>query len=97
MTKFLTLWEVDTSKLPESPEEQAKLLESQFEMIKKDGCEWGMFAGRLSGYSVSPDMDEQEISLKLMKYVPYVKFKVYPVITLDQVIENSKKLAEGKC
>ncbi len=94
MTKFLALWEIDTSKMLESPEEQVKLWSKQLEMVKKDGCDWGMFAGRLSGYSISEDMDEQEISLRLMKYVPYVKFKVYPIVSLDQVIENMKKIAE---
>lgn len=95
MTKFLTLWEVDTSKLPDSPEEQIKLWSEQLEMVKKDGCDWGMFAGRLSGYSISEDMDEQEISLRLMKYVPYVKFKVYPIVSLDQAIENTKKMVQS--
>jgi hypothetical protein len=36
MAKFLTLWELDTTKLPEKPEEQLALYIEQLNMIKED-------------------------------------------------------------
>ncbi len=56
--------------------------------------DWGMFAGRLAGYSIT-EGTEQEISLELTKYVPYIKFKVYPVLSVDQVLENIKTLSQA--
>ncbi len=99
MTKFLVLWEVDTSKVPDKPEEMYENWSMMLNMVKKDmesggKMDWGMFAGRLAGYSIS-EMTEQEIALQATKYVPYVKFKVYPVISVDQVMENIKTLSQA--
>ena len=101
MTKFLTLFELDTTKLPEKPEEQIALYIEQLNMIKEDFktknpqmLDWGLFAGTNQGYSVC-EGTEQEIDLALLKYCPYVKFKVYPLLSLDQELENLKKLSQG--
>jgi|SRR5450759_1881124 hypothetical protein len=101
MAKFLTLWELDTTKLPEKPEEQLALYIEQLNMIKEEFkkknphmLDWGLFAGRNQGYSVC-EGTEQEIDFALLKYGPYVKFKVYPLLSVDQELENLKKLSQA--
>ncbi len=58
MTKFLTIWEVDTDRVPDNPEERYKNWTMMPGMVRKDlesgmATDWGMFAGRLAGYSIS--------------------------------------------
>jgi hypothetical protein len=97
MGKFLAIWEVDTTRVPDKPEDRYKNWIMMLNMVKKDmesGVkDWGMFAGRLAGYSIT-EGSEQEIALRLTKYVPYIKFKVYPVISVDQVLENITTLSK---
>ena len=98
MGKFLVLWEVDTTRIPANPEELYENWTVMLNLVKKDmesGLEdWGMFAGRLAGYSIN-EGSEQEIALRVTKYVPYIKFKVYPVISVDQVLENITTLSKA--
>lgn len=67
-------------------------------LVKKDmesGLEdWGMFAGRLSGYSIR-EGTEQQIALDITKYNPHIKCKVYPVLSVDQVLENVTTLSKA--
>ncbi len=101
MTKFLTLWELDTTKMPEKPDEQVAIYTKLLNMVKEDfesrtahKMDWGEFVGGSVGYSIS-EGTEQEIALALMKYSPYIKFKVYPVLSLEQTFENMKKLSQA--
>ncbi len=96
MTKFLTLWELDTTKFPEKPEEQIALSTKLLNMVKEDferGGDWGEFVGGDAGYSIF-EGTEQDTALALMKYSPYIKFKVYSVLSLEQTFENMKKLSQ---
>jgi RNA polymerase-binding transcription factor DksA len=86
MTKFLTLFELDTTKLPEKPEEQIALYIEQLNMIKEDFkkknphmLDWGLFAGTNQGYSVC-EGTEQEIDFALLKYGPYVRMCQNPIL-----------------
>ena len=99
MSKFLIQWEVDTTKLPDNPEEQISLYIKQLNQVKEDfkreiplKLDWGVFVGGHAGYSVC-EGTEQDIALSLLKYMPYIKFKVHPVLTVDQVLENLEKLS----
>jgi hypothetical protein len=101
MAKFLTLWEFDTTKLPEKPEEQMALYTKLMDMLKEDlesrtahKIDWGQSLDGNEGYSIS-EGTEQEIALSIMKYSPYLKFKVYPVLSYEQVLENMKKLSQA--
>jgi hypothetical protein len=62
--------------------------------VLKVGLDWGIFVGRNQGYAVS-EGTEQEVDLSLLKYSPYVKFKVYPLLSVDQELENIKKLSQA--
>ncbi len=98
MTKFLVLWELDSSMLPKAPEERVKLQISMLEMVKADlqaGVlkDFGVNAGGGSGYSIS-ESSETELFTYLLKWTPMLKFKVLPMITVDETIEGIKKVAE---
>ncbi len=99
MAKFLTLWEVDRTKLPEKPEEQMPLYTKLMDMLKGDleskhKMDWGQFANVNEGY-FTYEGTEQEIWLSLLKYTPYIKFKVYTVLSYEQVIDNMKKFSQA--
>lgn len=97
MTKFLGLWKEDTAKMPVSPEEQISLSTNLLNMVKEDfknEGDWGEFAGGGAGYFVS-EGTEQEVALALMKYSPYIKFKLFPVLSVEQVLENIKKISQA--
>ncbi len=65
MAKFLTLWEVDTTKVPDKLEEQIPLFTKLLNMVKeefKSGVlDWGEFAGGDAGYSIF-EGTEQELA-----------------------------------
>jgi len=98
MSKYLMLWELDPTKVPADRKERAALWGPMIQMVKqqmKDGTtkDWGVFAGGLEGYSVS-DGNEMTLAKSVQRYLPYVTFTAYPIITIDQmeeVIEDLKK------
>ena len=97
MSKFLILWKLDLSRVPESPEEQMAYYSRLLNMVKGDlnniMVDWGEFPGSNKGYAIS-EGTEQEIDLALMKYCPYVKFKVHPTVSVSQIEENIKTLSQ---
>jgi hypothetical protein len=70
MGKYLTIWEADESKIPVDP---------------KDGKvkDWGVFLGQVRGFSIS-EGTEEEVQAISMKYVPFFRFQIYPLISMDQ-------------
>lgn len=90
----MVLWEIDYSLAPADPKERMKLWITMLELVKKDidsGFDkfWGMNPGGGCGFAVS-DRDEKEIFASLARFTPYVKFKVEPVLSVDEVIETLK-------
>ncbi len=84
--------------MPDKPEEQISLFTRLLNMVKEDFeigvLDWGIFPGGDAGYSVF-EGTEQDIALDLQKYSPYVKFKVYPVLSVEQESEIVKKLSKA--
>ena len=101
MAKFLTLWEIDTNRLSESPEEQIRHQTMMVNMVKEDlkrgiTLDWGMFAGgELGGYAIC-EGTEEEITMENLKYVPYIKCKTYPILSVKQVEKIIPKLLAGR-
>lgn len=96
MGRYLSLWEIDPSKLPEDPEEQFELFNRLLDMVKEDiknGIikDFGTFLDGNSGYSID-EGTEEEIVLSTMRYCPYVKCNIRPVISIDQLDGIMKKL-----
>ncbi len=98
MSRFLILWELNTCMIPENPEEQMAFFTRLMSMVAEDFkigmVDWGEFAGGHTGYAIS-EGTEQEIALALMKYSPYIKFLVHPVLSASQVEENMKALSQA--
>ena len=98
MAKYLLMWEVDLAKVPADRKERAALWSPMIQMIKqqiKEGTtkDWGVFAGGLKGFSIS-EGDEMTISKSVQRYLPFVTFTAYPIISIEQmeeVIEDLKK------
>ena len=96
MTRFLNLWEVDYSKMPADPSERAALIGKQIEMTKKmldEGQieDWGIFASGGAGYGIA-EGTETEALRRTMQFAPYIRFKTYPVLTIDQAAEVLKTM-----
>jgi hypothetical protein len=96
MSKYLNLWEVDNNKMPLDPEERAALIGKQLEMTKKmldEGqvIDWGLFAGGGAGYAIA-EGTEADMLKRTMPFAGYIKFKIHPILSVDQVIGVMKSL-----
>ena len=97
MPKYFMTWEIDTSKVPISREERAAAWGPMVAMVKQgmeDGriIEWGAFVGEMAGYSIA-EGTEIEVSAFNQQWVPFVNFKVHPVVTVDEMEEIIANLA----
>jgi hypothetical protein len=97
MGKYLTLWEVDTSRVPGDPKEQLEFFGKIQNMVKEDlknglTKDFGMFLGGDKGYSID-EGTEEEVAMGNMKYCPFIKCTVHQVISADQIDEIMKKFA----
>ena len=97
MTKFLTLWEQDVTRIPDDPKEQSRVHSMLVNMVKEDmkrgvTLDWGMFAGgERSGYAIC-EGTELEITMENLKYAPYITCTTYPILSVNQVEEMMAKL-----
>jgi hypothetical protein len=99
MTKFYMRWEMDRRFTPTNPEERVKLWLSLLESTKADVksgslTDWGICSDSSSGYAFA-ETDEKTIQAMILKWMPYVSFDIKPVLSVDQVIENIKKVASA--
>ncbi len=95
MPKFYIRWELDLTKIPVNPEERVKLWLTMLEMTAADlraGVlkDWGMCSDASCGYGFS-ELSEADLYTALIKWMPYVKFDVKPVLTVTQTIDSLKK------
>ena len=98
MAKYLLLWEVDTSRTPIDPKERGEAWSAMLDMVKqdiKDGVtkDWGSFLGEDRGYMVY-EGSEMELEKGLQQYVPFVTFKTYRIMSVEQMAELAKSLTE---
>ncbi|VVB84973.1 Uncharacterised protein [uncultured archaeon] len=94
MTKFLTLWELDRTRIPDSPEEQMQYYAMLLNMIKEDmkngrTLEFGAFVGGFKGYVIR-EGTEQEIHMEISKYAKFTKYKTFPFLEVSQLEEMFK-------
>ena len=91
MGRYLVLWKMDKSRLPVNPRERAAGFTPLVAMVKH-GMEmgqvrdWGAFTGEGRGYEVF-EGTELELELQIQQYIPLVDFKVYPLLSLNQIEE----------
>jgi len=97
MGRYLALWEIDSSKSPIDAKEIAAGWSLLTEMVKQDiksgiTKDHGTFVGETNGYAIM-EGTEVEVSSGLVKYAPYVIFKVHAVASLAQISEVIKKMS----
>jgi hypothetical protein len=98
MARYMVLWEVDASRIPEDPKTKKSLLLGFQELVKKqlkEGIvkEWGAFAGEMTGYIIT---EGKAVGLHAITagWVPYVKFTTKEIMTIDEVNKATKALPE---
>lgn len=96
MSKYLVLWEVDTSKAQINAKERGAAWLGMLAMIKqdmKDGKvnDWGSFVGETKGYSIMTS-EHVEMAKNLQRYYPFITFKVHEVANVNEVTEVAKSL-----
>ena len=94
----LILWEMDRSFSPSELEERMKLTMTLCEMVKKsmdDGKMkmWGINPGGNHGFAIT-DEDDKAILARNAQYIPHVKFRVEPMLSIDEVIAAMKSVQE---
>ena len=97
MGKYLILWEADESKIPVDPNERRDGWLLALEATKqdiKDGLvkDWAVFAGQPNGYSIA-EGTEVDILKITMKYMPFFRFKVILLASVEQAEEAIKSIA----
>jgi hypothetical protein len=98
MAKYLILWEMDQSKIPINPKERGERFGALTELVKQDLktgslTDWGSFVGTNGGYAIG-EGTEIELATYLQQYIPFVIFKSYPVMSVEQVGEILKALSK---
>jgi hypothetical protein len=102
MPRYLSLWEIDPSKMPNDPKERLTLLKKMSDMTKKTlkehpGSEWGAFVGENGGFSISStSATPVELTAVSQMFLPYVQFKVHQVISSEEFDEVFKALQQQK-
>jgi len=98
----LILWEVNWSivarEFTADPEENEKYRMSNLERIKKDIDSgvikmWGMSPAGGRGFMVF-EGDEKELFAQLQKAAPRFKYKVKPMLSIDEVIATLKGIQQ---
>jgi len=97
MGRYLSLWEIDKSKIPVDPKERGGGWSLLMVMVKESlekgvTKDWGAFVGETSGYSIL-EGTEVEVGSYLQKFVPFVSFKLFPIASVSQVEEVVKSLS----
>jgi len=97
MGRYLSLWEIDKSKIPVDPKERGGGWSLMMAMVKENlekgvTKDWGAFVGETSGYSIL-EGTEIEVGSYLQKFVPFVSFKLFPIASVSQVEEVIKSLS----
>ena len=98
MPRYLMAWELDTTKVPISPQERAAAWLPMLQMVRQDmqsGLlkEWGSYIGELKGFGVA-EGSEEEVTRMVQKYIPFVFFTTHPAITVDQMEKIAKEMAK---
>jgi len=94
VTKFITLWEIDRSKIPDGPEEQMQYWTMLLNMIKEDmkngkTTGFGEFAGGFKGFVIR-EGTEQDIHMEISKYAKFTNHKTFAFLEVSDLEEMLK-------
>ncbi len=98
MARYMMLWEMNTSKIPDDPKtKKAQWLGFQEIVVQqlKEGSmkEWGAFAGEMCGYAIF-EGNAVDLHTRTAGWVPFVKFKVGELLTIEDVNKATKALPD---
>ena len=98
MAKYMTLWEIDISRIPEDQKaKKAKLQGFGKAVLKqlKEGTikDWGVFAGEMGGYTIF-EGNAVDLHAYNAMWAPVGQFKVRQVLTIDEVNKATDALPE---
>jgi len=96
MGRYLVLWEADDAKIPLDPKVRRESWLAACEISRQDlesglTKDWGSFLGQTKGFAIH-EGTEEEIGKALLKYMPYFRFQVFSIQTLDQLVEAIKTI-----
>jgi hypothetical protein len=96
MGRYLTIWEADERNIPLDPEERKMAWLGACEMERQamnDGLtkDWGVFLGQTKGFSISEGTREEVLN-STIKFIPYFKFQIYPIATIDELEKAIKAM-----
>jgi hypothetical protein len=94
VTKFLTLYELDRSRIPDNPEEQLQYYAMLQSMIKEDmkngkTIGFGEFVGGFKGYVIR-EGTELEIHMEISKYAKFTNHKTFAFLEVSDLEEMLK-------
>jgi hypothetical protein len=97
MGRYLVLWEADESKIPIAPEERKIGWQMATEMVEqyiKDGLvkDYGAFVGQPNGFIIADGTRDDIINMTI-KFMPFFRFKVISIASIDQIKEVIKTIA----
>ena len=97
MGKYIVLWEADESKIPIDAAERQVGWQMATEMVRqdmKDGLvkDYGVFMGQPNGFTIA-EGTEEAITNMAIKFMPFFRFKIIPIISIDQVEAAIKTIA----
>jgi len=97
MGKYLILWEADESKIPIDTAERQVGWQMATEMVRQDMNDglvkdYGSFIGQPNGFSIAEGTEEAVLNMAI-KFMPFFRFKVIPIASIDQVEAAIKTMA----
>ena len=97
MGKYILLWEADESKIPVDAAERQVGWQMATEMVRqdmKDGLvkDYGVFMGQPNGFTIA-EGTEEAITNMTIKFMPFFRFKIIPIVSIDQVEAAIKTIA----
>ena len=96
MGRYIVLWEADETKIPLDPTVRRESWLVACEMVRQDfksGLvkDWGVFLGQAKGFAID-EGTEEEVQKATLQYIPYFRFQIIPILTVDQQVEAIKSI-----
>lgn len=98
MGRYMILFEADQTRLSSDPKERSSQFTGMVELTKKE-MDMGLikatelFVGESAGYAIY-EGTEVDVMTSVQKRVPYLRYEVHALATLDQLEEVIKALQE---
>ena len=102
MPRYLSIWEMDRSKVPADPKERMAFLKKMLEMTKqalKDnpGSQWGISISGTEGFALSPARRKwQDAAKGAWTFAPFIKGKILQVMSAEEAEDVLNSMTQQK-